>query len=148
MARKPRVQVHASFRVHIALQIQLSGPARRDIAAILRRSLDEFGEDASLRYEALIQQALCDIGADPERPGSKERAEIMIKGARTWRLELSRTRVSGPGVKAPRHFILYRRREDGVVHRRREDGVIEVARILDHGRDLQRHLPEDYRRHN
>jgi hypothetical protein len=26
--------------------------------------------------------------------------------------------------------------------------VIEVARILDHGRDLQRHLPEDYRRHN
>jgi toxin ParE1/3/4 len=105
----------------------------------VRRSLHEFGEAASLRYEALILQALCDIGTDPERPGSKERPEIMIKGARTWSLELSRTRASGPGVKQPRHFLLYRRREDGVV---------EVARILDHNRDLQRHLPQDYRRHN
>ena len=144
MARKPRVQVHAAFRVHIALQIQLSGPARRDIAAILRRSLDEFGEDASLRYEALIQQALCDIGTDPERPGSKERPEIMIKGARTWHLELSSARVSGTGGTEARHFVLYRRRDDSVV---------EVARVLREllshdGRDLQRHLPEDYRRHN
>lgn len=118
MAKRPRLQIH------------VSGPARRDIAAIVKRSLQEFGEAASLRYEALIQQALCDIGTDPERPGSKERPEIMVTGARTWPLELSRTRVSGPGVKEPRHFILYRRREDGVVHRRREDGVVEVARIL------------------
>jgi toxin ParE1/3/4 len=121
------------------LQVHLSGQTRRDIAAILKRSLQEFGEAASLRYQALIQQALCDIGADPERPGSKERPELMIKGARTWHLALSRTGVSGPGVKEPRHFILYRRREDGIV---------EVARILDHSRDLQRHLPEDYRRHS
>jgi plasmid stabilization system protein ParE len=61
----------------------------------------------------------------------------MIKGARTYHLEFSRSRVSGSTVKEPRHFLLYRRREDG---------VIEVARILHDGRDLQRHLPEEYRR--
>lgn len=85
----------------------------------------------------LIRQALLDVEADPERPGSKERPEIMIKGARTYHLSLSRSRVSGQPVKEPRHFLLYRRRADG---------VIEVARVLDDARDLQRHLPEEYRR--
>ncbi|MGP8245686.1 MAG: hypothetical protein ACLQVN_14355 [Bryobacteraceae bacterium] len=78
-----------------------------------------------------------DIGDDPERPGSKERPEIMIGGARTYHLEFSRGRVSGSKVKEPRHFLLYRRRADG---------AIEVARILHDGRDLWRHLPEEYRR--
>jgi len=48
----------------------------------------------------------------------------------------SRRRVSGPIVKEPRHFLLYRRRSDG---------VLEIARVLDEARDFQRHLPEDYR---
>ena len=99
-------------------------------------TVQEFGERAALRYDILIKQALKDIGVDPERPGSKERPEIMVRGARTYHLEFSRNRVSGSRVKAPRHFLLYRRRDDG---------VIEVARILHDGRDLQRHLPEDSR---
>ena len=63
---------------------EITGPARRDIATILKRSIWEFGEAASVRYRALISQALTDIEADPERPGSEERPEIMIKGARTY----------------------------------------------------------------
>ena len=55
------------------LQVHLTGRARRDIAAILKTSLHEFGEAASLRYRALLRQALLDIEADPDRPGSKER---------------------------------------------------------------------------
>ena len=102
MAKKPSLQIH------------VTGPARRDIAAIVKWSFREFGAAAALRYEALLKQAVRDIGADYER-------------------QLSRTRVSGPSVKEPRHFLLYRRRADG---------VIEVARILHDGRDLQRHLPE------
>jgi toxin ParE1/3/4 len=98
-------------------------------------SFQEFGEAASLRYGALIGQALLDIEADPERPGSMERPAIPIQGARTYHISLSRTRVSGSRVKDPRHFVLYRRREDG---------VIEVARLLHDGRDVGRHLPEDY----
>jgi toxin ParE1/3/4 len=117
-------------------QFHVTGPARRDIAAILKWSLKEFGMNASLRYSALLRQALLDIEADSERPGSKERPELMVAGARTYHISLSRTRVSGARVKEPRHLLLYRRREDGVV---------EVARVLHDGRDLRRHLPDDYR---
>jgi toxin ParE1/3/4 len=115
----------------------LAPAARQDVREVLRLSERKFGESAAARYRALIKQAVRDVGTDPERPGSKEREEIMIEGARTYHLHFSRSRVSGPGVKEPRHFLLYRRREDG---------VIEVARILHDGCDLQRHLPEDYRR--
>ena len=86
----------------------------------------------------LIKEAVHDIGTNPERPGSMERPEIMFQGARTYHISLSRGRVTGTQVKEPRHFLLYRRREDG---------VIEVARILHDGRDLARQLPDGFR-HN
>ena len=124
MAKKRRLRLH------------VTGPARRDIAAILKRSLQEFGRDASLRYRALIRQALLDIEIDHERPGSRERPEIMVEGARTYHLAVSRTRVSGVRVKEPTHFLLYRQRGK----------VIEVARILHDSRDLEQHLPAAYRR--
>ena len=38
----------------------------------------------------------------------------MVRGARTYHLEFSRNRMSGSKVKEPRHFLLYRRRHDGV----------------------------------
>jgi len=118
------------------VRLRVGGAARRDIAAILKWSLEKFGEAASLRYEVLILQALVDIEADPERPGSKERPELMVGGARTYHLSFSRKRISGPGVEEPRHLLVYRRRDGGMV---------EVARVLHDARDLQRHLPEDYR---
>jgi plasmid stabilization system protein ParE len=114
----------------------LAPAATQDLREVLRWSERSFGHSAAKRYRALIKQALRDIGESPERPGSQERPEIMVRGARTYHISLSRSRVSGPGVKEPRHFLLYRRRADG---------VIEVARILHDGRDLGRHLPEDYR---
>jgi len=119
----------------VSVRPSLAPAASQDVREILRWSEQKFGETAAARYRALIKQAVRDIGADPERPGSKERSEIKIKGARTYHLSFSRSRVSGIGVKEPRHFLLYRRRQDG---------LIEVARILHDGRDLQRHLPEDY----
>jgi toxin ParE1/3/4 len=100
--------------------VRLTGPAKRDLSGLMKWTFREFGGRAALRYDILIKQALKDIGADPERPGSKERPEIMVRGARTYHLEFSRNRVSGSKVKEPRHFLLYRHRDDG---------VIEVARI-------------------
>jgi toxin ParE1/3/4 len=117
-------------------EVRVSRHALRDIRAILNWTTREFGKNAALRYEALLTQALRDIGADPERPGSAERLEIMIEGARTYHLEFSRARVKGKRVKAPRHFLLYRRCEEH---------VIEVGRAIHDARDLTRHLPEDYR---
>lgn len=72
---------------------------------------------AALRYKALIRQALLDIEADPERQGTRERPEIMVEGARTYHITLER-----------------------------EDGVVEIARVLHESRDLDRHLPERFRR--
>jgi toxin ParE1/3/4 len=108
----------------------------RDIATILELSEREFGQTAALRYETLIAKALEDIGNDPERPGSIERPELMIHGARTYHLAFSRSRVKGQRVKAPRHFLLYRSTEEH---------VIEIWRILHDRRDVARHLPEEYR---
>jgi toxin ParE1/3/4 len=105
----------------IGLQVQLTRTAQRDVIAILNLSRQEFGESAAGRYQALIKQAAIDIGDNPVRPGSQERPDLMIEGARTYHLSFSRNRVTGHRVKEPRHFLLYRLREDG---------VIEVARIL------------------
>jgi toxin ParE1/3/4 len=77
-----------------------------------------------------------DIAEDPDRPGSTEHPEVLAEGVRTYHLEFSRGRVSGGRVKEPRHFLVYRRRPDGLV---------EVARVLHDTRDLSRHLPPTYR---
>jgi toxin ParE1/3/4 len=119
------------------LRFRVAGSARRDIAGILKRSLREFGMDAAVRYRALIRQALRDIENDHEWPGSVERPELMVDGARTYHISLSRDRVASGRVKYPRHFVLYRQRPDG---------AIDVARILHDSCDLDRHIPEDYRR--
>ena len=116
-------------------EVRLTGPAKRDLSGLMEWTVREFGERAAIRYDTLIKQALKDIGADPERPGSKERPEIMARGARTYHLECSRNRVSGSKVKEPRHFLLYRRRDDGVID-------MLPDRFIG---DLQHHLPEDYR---
>ena len=94
MAKKRRLPFH------------VTGSARRDIAAILKRSLQEFGISASLRYRALIRQALLDIEADPERPGSKERPELMAEGARTYHISLSRTRAASAMSRQSRNVPL------------------------------------------
>jgi toxin ParE1/3/4 len=115
----------------------LAPAAVQDVRDALRWSEQKFGETAAARYRALIKQAVRDVGTDPERPGSSQRPELMAEGARTYHISLSRTRATAAKVKQPRHFLLYRRREDGVV---------ELARVLHDGRDLARHLPVGYGR--
>ncbi|MGO9271697.1 MAG: type II toxin-antitoxin system RelE/ParE family toxin [Terriglobia bacterium] len=85
-------------------QIVLAPAARRDIREALKWSEEKFGSRAAQRYRALLKQALRDIAADPERPGSTERAELS-SGARTYHLRFSRDRArAGGAVKNPRHF--------------------------------------------
>jgi toxin ParE1/3/4 len=119
------------------LRIVLSPSARSDIREALLWSQERFGERTAARYRDLLKQALRDIAADPERPGSRERAEL-ARGIRTYHLFFSRDRArSDLGiVKNPRHFLVYRRRGED---------VIDIVRVLHDARDLERHLPEDYR---
>ncbi len=117
-------------------RVSLAPAAIRDVREIRRWSEEKFGKPAAKRYEALLVQALGDIEADSERHGSKERPEIMVRGARVYHLAFSRDHVHGGKVQTPRHFLVYRRRDDG---------VLEVARILHDARELTRHLSAGYR---
>jgi toxin ParE1/3/4 len=111
--------------------------ALRDIESVLLRTQEEWGERASLRYEALLTRAMLDVATNPELPGNSGRPEIAAS-ARTYHLTHSRNHVPAKTgrVKRPRHFLLYRTRQDGIV---------EIGRVLHESMDLDRHLPDDYR---
>lgn len=113
----------------------LTPQARQDIRDISRWSELQFGKAAAIRYRALLVQAVRDLEADPSRPGVKDRSELASAGAHTYHLSFSRGRAGRPGVKQPRHFLLYRSTAPG---------FIEIARILHDSCDLARHLPTGY----
>jgi len=113
-------------------KVRIAPEARIDIRAALVWSERNFGKAAAGRYRALIQQALRDIGAEPERPGSTERSDLTA-GGRTYHVSLSRSRVVGVRVKEPRHFLVYRR----------DQGQVEVIRVLHDARDFAEQVPQD-----
>jgi toxin ParE1/3/4 len=116
------------------LRIVLAPAARSDIREALIWSQGRFGERAAARYRDLLKQAIHDVSADPERPGSQARPDL-ARGIRTHHLHFSRSRArSGLGtVGKPRHFLVYRRRQD----------VVDVVRVLHDARALERHLPPE-----
>jgi toxin ParE1/3/4 len=116
------------------MRIVLTPSAWNDIRKALMWSQERFGKNAATRYRALLTQALRDIAADPERPGSKARSEL-ARDVRTYHLFFSRHRVRGGTgvVKTSRHFLVYRQRGED---------FIDVIRVLHDVRDLERHLPE------
>ena len=107
--------------------------AQRDVESILVWTHEHFGELARLRYEAILCQAIVDVAENPDRTGCHLRTEIAA-GVRTYHLWHSRNRViSKPRVNQPRHFLLFRTRDDG---------HIEIGRVLHDSMDLNRYLPE------
>lgn len=111
--------------------------AELDMLSILAWTQEHFGESARLRYEALLIQSMIDVAVDPGLPGSSSRPEI-ARAARTYHLIRSRTHVTAVAgrVKQPRHFLLYRCRDDG---------AIEIGRVLHDSVDLIQHVPDEYR---
>ncbi len=117
-------------------RLVVSPTAQRDIESILVWTHEHFGLQGRLRYEALLVRAILDVAADPGRTGSHTRPEI-APAARTYHLWHSRDRVESTSdrVRRPRHFLLYRTRDDGQV---------EIGRVLHDGMDLAQHLPNNY----
>ena len=115
-------------------QYRLSASAQSDILDILAWSHDQFGDEARIRYEALIVAALRDVAAQPDRPGSIQRPELGA-AVRSWHLRLSRehARATTGIVRHPRHFLIYRF----------EPGLVVVGRILHDAMELSRHLDPD-----
>jgi len=113
-------------------EVRIAAPAFDDISDIWAWSLHKFGHAAALRYEALIDQAIGDLAEDPQRPGAKLRSDLLPD---LWLYHLASSRSHLPNertVKSPRHFVMFRHLEPG---------VIEIVRILHDSRDLARHLP-------
>lgn len=119
-------------------RVIVSPAAESDIQAILAWTHQHFGNRGRLRYEALLVRAILDVADDPGRPGSHTRPEI-APAARTYHLWHSRDRVepATDRVRRPRHFLLYRTRDDGQV---------EIGRVLHDRMDLAQHLPDDFGR--
>jgi toxin ParE1/3/4 len=119
------------------MHVIIAPKARRDIVNILTWTQENFGPQASKRYARLIETAIAQIGAGPDRAGSAKRPEI-AEDCRTYHLSHSRKRAgaSRSRVHQPRHFLLYRVRDAGMV---------EIGRVLHDSMDLRQHLPEEYR---
>ncbi|WP_341962558.1 type II toxin-antitoxin system RelE/ParE family toxin [Pseudomonas sp. RC10] len=113
---------------------RISQTALSDITDILRHSQVQFGSDARLRYQALLQAAIGDIARTPARIGSSIRDEI-APGLRSFHLIYSRTRAATVHglVQKPRHVVFYRVANDH---------VIEIVRILHDAMEARLHLPE------
>jgi hypothetical protein len=79
---------------------------------ILWRSETDFGAVGRQRYERLIEQALMDLLADPERPGVRIVADRIH-----YHLRYSRRRVPPTlgQVGRPRHLIVARVIDDALV---------------------------------
>jgi toxin ParE1/3/4 len=80
---------------------RVSRAARRELFRIFADSATRFGEDASLRYEELIIQAIRDLVENPQRIGARP------VGARIhYHLRHSWNRVDGERVRDPRHLLV------------------------------------------
>ena len=119
------------------MEVFIAPKARSDIENILISTEENFGPKTMKRYTKLIATAIEAVAANPELIGSSERPEIARQG-RTYHLFFSRKSAGrvGDRIRRPRHLLLYRVTEAGVV---------EIARVLHDSMDLRAHLPEEYR---
>ncbi len=94
-------------------RLRLSGPANEDIRSIWEYTRSTYDYEQAIAYFELLEQAIRDVVADPERPSSIPRPELGT-GVRSYHIALSKFR-SGTGIKSPRHVIVYAlRRADEV----------------------------------
>jgi toxin ParE1/3/4 len=109
---------------------RLSGPAKADIAAILRRSEKLHGTDARIRYRACLTAAMRRVAADPEGRSTVDRAEL-LPGIRSFHIRHSRDESREAPVANPVHVIFYR-----VI----QPGVVEIVRVLHDRMEPRRHI--------
>jgi len=115
---------------------RLSAPAKADIAAILRTSEERHGEDARIRYRALLTAAMRRVAAEPEGHSTADRADL-VPGVRSFHIRHSRGESREVPVARPVHLIFYRPLRPGLV---------EIVRVLHERMDPSRHVsaaPDD-----
>ncbi len=113
-------------------RIRVTGPARRDIANILRRSGENFDNQARDRYRRLIDQAMQDLSDNTARVGVQSIDDIR-EGYFLYHLKWSRKASAGSPVRQPRHLIAFYLDDS--------DDII-VARMFHERQMLARHLTD------
>src|SRR5262245_15744826 len=111
-------------------QYRLAHAAKTDVAAILRRSKQLHGEQARIRYRALLTAALRHVAAHPEGPLSTNCAELG-SGVRQFHIRHSRKESLEAPVSNPVHVIFYR------LHRPRP---VQVLRVLHERMEPRLHM--------
>jgi toxin ParE1/3/4 len=93
-----------------------------------------YGADARRRHEVLLQTGLREVALDPYLGGNIFRPELG-QAVRGFHLRHSRdaARAIGAVVHAPRHLVIYRAIDPGIV---------DVGRILHDSMNLRRHVHE------
>src|SRR5258707_9843479 len=109
---------------------RLSEPAKADFAATLRRSEELHGNQARIRYRALLTAAMRSVAAEPEGPATLDRTELLA-GLRSFHIRHSRNESREAPVANPVHVIFYR-----AVQPR----GIEIVRMLHERMDPRRHV--------
>jgi toxin ParE1/3/4 len=112
-------------------QLRLSAVAQADIVKMLTWTAERFGISAQERYEHLLSSALSGLLANPERIGSAARPELGDR-VRSFHLRYSKRHT---GVARPRHLILYRIGDAGIV---------EIGRLLHDAMELERHAQFEF----
>lgn len=93
---------------------RLTAHADSRIDQILLESAREHGIAIAGRYSRLILAAMSALGDDPNIPGSRDVARL--SGVRAMHLRHTRRFVpSEHRITSPRHLLVYRQAQDGVV---------------------------------
>lgn len=111
---------------------RLSGPAKADIASVLRASEMRHGVQARIRDRALLTAALRRIAADPTGLSTVDRSDV-LEGGRSFHIRHSRAESREASVGDPAHVIFYRALTPGLV---------EILRVLHERMEPSRHVKE------
>src|SRR5260370_30553817 len=86
---------------------RLSEPAKADFAATLRRSEELHGNQARIRYRALLTAPMRRVAAEPEGPATLHRNELLA-GLRSFHIRHNGTESREAPVANPAHVLFYR----------------------------------------
>ncbi len=103
-----------------------------DVATIQDWTAAKFGELTSQRYDALMEAALADLLASPDRLGVSQHPALPADVS-VYHLRFSRKKAARPAVEKPRHFFVFRI----------DDDVLTVLRVLHDSIDLPSHIDSD-----
>ena len=111
-------------------RFRLSRPAQSDLAQVLARSEERWGQAARRRYAKLLVAAMTRIAGEPEGPATRDRSDL-LPGMRSLHLRNTLRERRASSVKQPVHVIYYRARQPGEV---------EIVRVLHERMEPSRHL--------